>query len=99
MTNGNFEGSLNQVSNDLIQMHVAELFNRINMSDGNESIRKLSDADKKRIKESVESLKTQTEAFLADQQNKKDAVQPNTGEVIQQLQEIQSNQDHVESEE
>ncbi|QTM98788.1 hypothetical protein ERJ70_05435 [Sediminibacillus dalangtanensis] len=89
MADEHFKSNLNEISGNLIQMHVSDLFNRLNISRGNKRLRELSSNEKAQIKESVESLKSQAEAFLTDQQNKNNAFQPQTEEILKKLQQIQ----------
>ncbi|GGM39683.1 hypothetical protein GCM10011351_27280 [Paraliobacillus quinghaiensis] len=91
MVDGDFQNRLNEISSNLINMHVSDLFNKINKSNSNNRLRELSVDEKKQIQESVEGLKSQTEAFLADQQNSTNNMQLQTEELIKKLQQIQSN--------
>ncbi|MDC3413614.1 hypothetical protein NC797_08915 [Aquibacillus sp. 3ASR75-11] len=69
MAEGDLKESLNKISNSLISMHVSNLFNKYNISRENNKLRELSNTEKSQIKDAVNDLRKQSEAFLADPQN------------------------------
>lgn len=93
MTDGDIQNQLNQISSDLIQVHVSDLFKRLNISRNTE----LSGDEKSQLKKSVEGLKSQTEAFLADQQNNEKTITVQTEALIEKLQQIKRNKNNSES--
>ncbi|WP_117168648.1 hypothetical protein [Paraliobacillus sediminis] len=93
MTDGDIQNQLNQISSDLIQVHVSDIFKRLNISRNTE----LSDEEKSQLKKSVEGLKSQTEAFLADQQNSEKTMTVQTEALIEKLQKIKRNKNNSES--
>ena len=97
MVDGDFQNRLNEISSNLIKMHVSDLFNKINLSNGSNRLLELSRDEKEQIKDSVEGLKSQTEAFLADQQNSNNNVQLKTEALIRKLQQIQTKKNNSES--
>lgn len=93
MTDGDIQNQLNQISSDLIQVHVSDLFKRLNISRNTE----LSNDEKSQLKNSVEGLKSQTEAFLANQKNSEKSMTVQTEALIEKLQQIKRNKNNAES--
>ncbi|MRH44952.1 hypothetical protein GH741_20110 [Aquibacillus halophilus] len=91
MANKELNDNLNEISNSLINMHVSDLLNKHNISKESKRIKSLSNSEKGQIKDSVDRLRTQTEAFLANQQNKNNSLSaPSTEDLVKQLQNIRN---------
>ncbi|MCZ0703789.1 hypothetical protein J2T56_002000 [Natronobacillus azotifigens] len=88
MVDGDFQKNLNEISNNLIQVHVSDILNRLNISQSNKRLRELSMDEKVKIKQSVEGLQAQTEAFLSNQQSNENTT-AQTEALIEQLRQIE----------
>lgn len=91
MADGDLQNNLNEISTNLIQLQVSRVLSRLNVNQEEAPVNQLSDEEREQIKQSIETLKEQTESFLDDQQNENN-VAPQTETLIDHLRKLQQDQ-------